>query len=276
MMMKNFVAVSCLVMLGLISCGGNNADKTKTTDTAKAVVNKPLAIGDSFALDKSKRYIYLTWDDAPQPPGSNICKQVFADEGVKATFFCVGMHNYDFRRRSFVDTIRNSYPQFLLANHSYTHGYSNNYGKFYKDVDGAIADFVKAEKEMNIPVKIIRLPGNNSWAVNGELKGPKSTAAVYKKLDSLGYNVIGWDIEWGFKNGSTPIQGAEELAAMVNNKLDNYLTVAPNAMVILAHDRMFAKPQYTDSLRRFIQILKADKRNVFETIDHYPLIKKVK
>jgi peptidoglycan-N-acetylglucosamine deacetylase len=276
MTMKFLITAFVACAFCMISCGGNaDTSKNNSTDTTKPVT-ATVGIGAPFKMDSSKRYIYLTWDDAPQPPGSNICKQVFTEQGVKATFFCVGMHNFDYRRRSFVDSIRNGYPQFLLANHSYTHGFNNKYGLFYKMADSAVADFMRAEREMKIPVKIIRLPGNNSWAVNGELKGPKSTANVYKKLDSLGYNVIGWDVEWGFKGGSTPIEGATQLANMVTNKLDNYATVAPNAIVILAHDRMFAKPQYTDSLRRFISILKQDPRNVFETIDHYPLIKKAK
>jgi peptidoglycan/xylan/chitin deacetylase (PgdA/CDA1 family) len=43
-------------------------------------------------------------------------------------------------------------------------------------------------------------------------------------------------------------------------------------IVILSHDRLFEKKQYADSLTRFINILKQDKRYVFETIDHYPTV----
>jgi hypothetical protein len=46
--------------------------------------------------------------------------------------------------------------------------------------------------------------------------------------------------------------------------------------VILAHDRMFAKAQYADSLNKFIATLKQDPRNVFETLDHYPLVQQNK
>ena len=74
------------------------------------------------------------------------------------------------------------------------------------------------------------------------------------------------------QRSSIPIQGADKMVKEVNDKLDNALTNEPNAIVILAHDRMFAKQQYLDSLNKFITLLKADKRNVFETIDHYPLV----
>ncbi len=129
---------------------------------------------------------------------------------------------------------------------------------------------------MNIPVKIARLPGNNVWVGKGELKAPKSVMPVCKKLDSLGYNVIGWDIEWRFTGSSIPIQSADAMVKEINYKFDNAIANMPNAIVILAHDRMFAKQRYTDTLNKFITILKEDPRNVFETIDHYPLVQQSK
>jgi peptidoglycan-N-acetylglucosamine deacetylase len=244
--------------ISIISCNNGNDKKTdKDSITTAATKQVP---GTPIKYDSSKRYIFLTWDDAPQPPGSNISKRVFHDQGVKATFFMVGMHQTDNRRKSFVDSIRNAYPEFLLANHSQTHGFQNKYKQFYSMPDSAVKDFLKAEQELNIPVKIIRLPGNPTWANNGQIKGPKSTLPVAQKLDALGYHLVGWDVEWEFVGGSKP------------KKLDEGNTYAPNCLVLLAHDRMFAKQPYTDSLIKFIAELKKDNRNVFETIDHYPLV----
>lgn len=263
-----YLLIGCSVAVG---CG--DKPKEKTEEATKTVEVKKPVPGEPIKYDSGKRYVFLTWDDSPQPPGTNVCKDIFHREGVKATFFSVGMHAFDIRRKRMVDDIRNSYPEFLLANHSFTHGFNNKYHEFYKQPDSAVADFLKAEEALKIPVKIIRLPGNNSWVLNGESKGPKSTEKVYTKLGELGYNVIGWDLEWGFKGGNIPVQGATKMVAEVNDLFDNALTVDPNSIVILAHDRMFAKPQYSDSLTRFIQLLKSDPRYVFETIDHYPLLK---
>jgi hypothetical protein len=58
----------------------------------------------------------------------------------------------------------------------------------------------------------------------------------------------------------------------VEHKFSNGVNNEPNTLVILAHDRMFAKPQYADSLNKFISTLKQDSRYVFETIDHYPSV----
>lgn len=258
---------------GLAGCKGKE-DKSgnKAADSTKPVVVTGPVPGTPIKYDSSKRYVFLTFDDSPQPPGTNICKAIFHQQGVKATFFVVGMHQFDHRRKLIVDSLRNGYPEFLIANHSYTHGFRNNYRSFYSKPDSAVKDFLKTQEELKIPLKIIRLPGNNNWVGKGEIRGPKIPLAVCKRLDSLGFNVIGWDIEWQFKGGSTPIQSAEQMVRMVNDKFDSYTTYEPNTIVILAHDRMFAQPQYSDSLTKFIATLKQDPRNVFETIDHYPMV----
>lgn len=263
------IAAFVAALFILPACGGGKEEEKTAKDSVVAVKVGP---GTPIKYDSSKRYIFLTWDDSPQPPGTTVCKNLFKELGVKATFFAVGMHQFDIYRKRIIDSIRNGYPQFLLANHSYTHGFRNNYKSFYTHVDSAAKDFMQAQQELNVPLKIIRLPGNNSWVGKGELKGPKSTMNVCKKLDSLGFNVIGWDIEWQFKGGSIPVQSADQMLADVSKKFDNYITNEPNAIVILAHDRMFAKPQYLDSLRKFITVLKQDPQNVFETVDHYPLV----
>ena len=263
-----------LSTLSLISCGGgkNKGNAADKKDSTKAVVQQT-GPGTPIKYDSSKRYIFLTWDDSPQPPGTDNCLNVFRQQGVKATFFSVGGNAFDPRRKRMIDTLRNAYPQFLLANHSWSHA-SNKYRQFYANVDSAVRDFQKMQDTYKVPVKIIRLPGMNSWASHGEISGQKTPEKVVKVLDSLGYDVIGWDIEWMQGKGSTPIQGAEQMAQMVQNKLDDGNTHEQNALVILSHDRLFGKPQYADSLAKFISILKQDKRNVFETIDHYPSVQK--
>ncbi|MCZ2222366.1 MAG: polysaccharide deacetylase family protein [Chitinophagales bacterium] len=267
---------SFLVFTFLSSCNNENniiskADNVKLPDSAKEVVTIPTP-GTPIKYDSSKRYIFLTWDDAPQPPASNICKRIFEQQGVKATFFMVGMHQTDNRRKNFVDSIRNAYPQFLLANHSHSHGFRNKYKLFYSKPDSAVKDFLYAEKELNIPLKIIRFPGSNTWANNGKIKGPKSTLRTAKILDSLGYHVIGWDAEWEFINNDIPKQTAEQMIANVNGLFNSKRTNNPNCIVILAHDRMFGTPAHAAELEKFIIELKKDSRNVFETIDHYPAV----
>jgi len=259
-----------VVMSLMTSCKGK--DEKASKDSTKVVAKGPTP-GDTISLDPNKRYIYLTWDDSPQPPGTIMCKRVFKDQGIKATFFSVGLNMFEPSRKRIIDSIRAAYPEFLLANHSHSHGFKDHYKDFYTHPDSAIADLMLAEKEMNIPVHIIRLPGSNSWVGKDVNKGPQSAKQVRDRLDSMGYKVIGWDLEWEQKPGTkTPKQSATEMVDAINKRFDQEYTTEPNAIVILSHDRLFGTPQYADSLARFITLLKQDPRNVFETIDHYPLV----
>ncbi len=264
--------VGLITILSLAACNSKPTPPAAKKDTTVvAAAPKP---GDPIKLDSSKRYIYLTWDDSPQPPGTTVSKGVFHQQGVKATFFVVGSNQVGPHKTRIVDSLRNAYPEFLMANHSYSHAKINgkdNYSLFYKRADSAVQDFLKNEKELNVGVKIIRLPGNNSWAGKGKIQGPKSTLEVCKRLDSLGYKIIGWDIEWN-QNKTVPKESVDEMVKKVNDKFESGYTFEQNCLVILSHDRLFAKSQYADSLSKFISILKKDPRNVFETLDHYPLV----
>jgi len=267
--------LAATILVGGTGCKSGNdkhdaKDSTAKVDSASIAI--PAGLGSPITYDPAKRYIFLAFDDGPQPPGTINCKNIFHEQGVKASFFLVGMHMFDPLRRRIVDSLNNSYPEFVTGNHSTSHGFRDHYASFYKNVDSAVHDMEKAQNDLNLKLKIARLPGMNTWASAGQIQGPKSSLNVAKALDSLGYTIIGWDVEWQFIKGSTPKQGAEELAAQVNKKFDEEYTYQPNTLVILAHDRMFAKPQYGDSLRKFISILKQDKRNVFETLDHYPTV----
>ncbi|MFL9482573.1 polysaccharide deacetylase family protein [Chitinophagaceae bacterium LWZ2-11] len=263
-----------LAGLALLSaCGGSNSDKEKSkVDSSKIAAAKPKP-GDPIKYDSSKRYIFLTWDDSPQPPGTTNCKKVFTEQGVKATFFVVGMNAYSQRGVRIIDSLKNDYPQFLTANHSYSHAAKVGYKGFYLRPDSVIADFMKCQAEFNFPTKIVRLPGMNSWVGKGVMKGPQSSLNVCKRFDSLGYNVIGWDIEWTNK-GAEPKESVTEMLRKVNYVFDNGTGHEENAIVILSHDRLFGKQQYADSLTKFISVLKQDPRNVFETIDHYPMVQR--
>lgn len=262
------LTVSCTQPASKIYSSSAVADKGMS-DSVPA--RAPLMPGEPMQLDSSKRYIFLTWDDSPQH-GTRNCKKVFKEEGVKATFFSVSYNQTSAEQKMLMDSIRSEYPLFLLANHSSTHGFRNRYAKFYSPLltDSAVHDFLKNEHSLQIPVKILRFPGHNTWALNGRFHGQQTDKPLVKRLDSMGYKIVGWDMEWNQKKDCTPRESAYEMANRVTNRLDKADTRYPNTVVILSHDRLFAKPQYADSLRRFIAMLKQDPRNVFETIDHYP------
>ncbi len=224
-----------------------------------------------FTYDSTKKYIYLTFDDGPMG-GTKDCMDVCRQLGVKATFFMVGRHAADKWGKILVNEIKQSYPQFLLANHSYTHA-NEHYKFFYQHPDFSEADFLKAQDSLHVPYKIIRLPGNSAWVRKGEDKSSHLVSAVCKRLDSTGYNVIGWDEEWNFTRGqSFPVQSPAKIASQMDYAASGHSHLK-NHVVLLSHDRMFRTPAYKDSLTKFITIMKQNPNYVFETIDNYPGLK---
>ena len=186
----------------------------------------------------------------------------------------VGAHANSPKTKALVKEIKMSYPQILLSNHSTTHA-NGRYQYFYNHKYMAAQDFYLAQKTLEVPFKIIRLPGNPSWVINNKIKASNLTKPVCKLLDSAGYNVIGWDVEWNFARGSSnPVQSPQTMMNLVNNAFQNNDLMKKNHLVILTHDRMFRNSNYLDSLATFINLVKQNPNYVFETMDHYPDLKR--
>jgi peptidoglycan/xylan/chitin deacetylase (PgdA/CDA1 family) len=259
----------------------SGADTTvaKTDTTAKVNSNGIV----SEQEDPNKQYVFLTFDDGPQPPGTKNVLDLCRELGVKASFFMVSdneMANVrsgviDPERVPLVDSIRNAYPQLLLCNHSTSHAFNGKYSFFYNHPDSALQDFLKAQQFLNVRYKIIRLPGNSAWVRQGEVFSTKQCRPVCKLLDSCGYNVIGWDVEWSLSKGhgqQHPVESADKILSMIDHAVNNY-THTKNNVVLLTHDRLFAEPASVDSLRKVILALKNNPHYVLQTIDKYPRLK---
>ena len=263
------------VLLVLTSCSDNGqTTKPISVISQQNKLQKPANQFDwkPVKYDSTKEYIYLTFDDGPQN-GTMACLELCKKLNVKATFFMVGEHANDEHLKQIVAAVKSSYPQILLANHSTTHA-SNHYYFFYHHPEMAAEDFYKAQQTLAVPYKIIRLPGNSAWVINTITKASGLVKPVCHLLDSSGYNVIGWDVEWSFNHKTAyPVQQPSKIASQVDSALAKGHVHTKNHIVILSHDRMFRKENYTDSLAKFITILKQNPKYVFETIDHYPGMK---
>lgn len=268
--------ISGIIWIWLSSCNSTTPKTEVLADKKDTLNNNPsAATWKPIAYDSTKTYIYLTFDDGPQG-GTKQCMEVCKKAGVKATFFMVGNHANSPQLKQMVKDIKAAYPQFLLANHSTTHA-NGRYVYFYNHEQMAAEDFYKAQKTLEVPYKIIRLPGNTSWVTKKGITANKLTKPVCKLLDSAGYNVIGWDVEWNFRRGNaTPVESPERLVKIINNVVTNKETREKNHVMILTHDRMFQKENYSDSLAKFISLMQQNKNYVFETVDHYYNLKPLK
>ena len=270
---KYTICLGLFFLGGLIGCHNSSFSAVAISDT---LANKKYSINrfkaKPYIYDSTKNYIYLTFDDGPQN-GTLRCVNVCKELGVKASFFMVGDHANSLKTKAIVATIREAYPQILLCNHSTTHA-NGHYKYFYHHPQMAAEDFYMAQITLNVPYKIIRLPGNSAWVIAGKVKASHLVDSTCIILDSAGYNVIGWDAEWSFSHKTeTPIESTQKMINIVDSAMAKNRSHTKNHLVILSHDRMFKNQNYTDSLAKFIAILKLDKRNIFETVDHYPGVK---
>lgn len=277
--MKHLIGVRALSGLVLISgCNPNEVSSVKPAASDKQAKTTIETSADKFArkpfvYDSSRQYIYISFDDGPQRGTMEsyaVCKEL----GIKATYFIVAAHVKGRRDgRRIVNTISNNYPGSVTANHSYDHA-KGQYDSFYRHPNRALQDFLRAQDTIRPPYKLLRLPGNNAWALKDTMRASRLVRPVARKLDSAGYNVLGWDSEWHFNHkDARPLQSAEKMAQKIKNLLDSNQTFTRNHLVLLSHDRMFQRPADLDSLKKMLQILKQNPRYVFETLDHYPGLK---
>ncbi len=274
---KEMIQTLLIWTLTLLSgCAGGDPKEPGKTAVAVAKTAPPVDSSqwNPLVYDTTRKYIYLTFDDGPQH-GTVTCYDICRSLGVKASFFMVGQHSEQKSDgRKIVKMIRDGYPQSLLANHSYSHAY-NRYLDFYHHPDSALNDFLHAQQVLGMPWKIIRLPGNPSWVREGEIKATPLVRPVAERLDSAGFNITGWDLEWGFrKKTARPVQSPELLVIQVDSAFARNETHVKNHLVILTHDRMFQRPEDAEALDRFIRLLKRNPAYIFETMDHYPGLKK--
>ncbi len=243
-----------------------NKEAIKAVKKNRLNLKAPLDINS-----KSKKILYLTFDDGPLKGSENVIK-VIEGEGVVATMFLIGRH-IKFNKKLY--QLEVSSPNLLLGNHSYTHA-NNHFHRFYIKKNRSLKDIDKSQKIIK-GAKFLRLPGRNVWRIPDisvddyglKMKYTLKEQKQYNKLYKMGYYIYGWDVEWHYdsKNGE-PIIGVEELVKRVERVYREKRSKKEGKIILLAHDFMFKKKENMKKLKKFIQIMK--KRGwSFQTIDQY-------
>lgn len=220
--------------------------------------------------EKTKKYIYLTFDDGPLNGSQNI-DQVFLNEKLKVTVFLVGEHVEQNKTMTDYFKYYEENPYIEECNHSYTHA-NNQYKKFYSNAENSVADIVKNQELLKLQDKIVRLPGRNMWRIDGRSKNDGASGIeTADGLSKLGYKVIGWDLEWSHhpKDG-TPVQSVQTIYKSIVNQLENKKTFTKDNIVVLIHDEMFQKSWEESELKQLVDLLKQHDNYIFEQIKFYP------
>ncbi len=224
-------------------------------------------------VDSLAQHIYLSFDDGPLPGTSN-CIDICVKENVPATFFEVGLHQ---SRSAYGQKLYNrvlaNKNLFALCNHSYSHALGK-YLDFYHQPDSALVDFIKAKGILKPDNNIARLPGNNAWNTQDAKRASGLVRPLVHKLDSAGFNIIGWDLQWQFNRYGKPVQSPEVIALLVDSLFANQQTKTKNHLVILMHDHMFRTAEDSLKLEKMIALLKMRPHYRFDKLTSYPGLKR--
>jgi peptidoglycan/xylan/chitin deacetylase (PgdA/CDA1 family) len=253
-----------------VSLSGPGLIQSATTFEQTSVQEKRSA---QIQLDSNTQYLYLSFDDGPLF-GTSACISICENENIKATFFQIGLHQSRSNwGKKLYNRILNRPDLFLLTNHTFSHTYGK-YVQFYNQPDSALADFIHAADVLETTNDIVRLPGNNGWRTDSIRFSSKMVRPLLNKLDSAGFNVVCWDLEWNYTKKGRPIQTASEMAKMVDSMFTQKAYKTKNHLVVLMHDHMFRTEADSAQLVQFIQLLKSGNQYQFASLDQYPGLKK--
>ncbi len=219
-------------------------------------------------IDSNTKVVYLTFDDGPLSPTSFLT-DIITKKEVKMSAFVVGKHaqsNKNFMQK--MEDMRVN-PYIELCNHSYSHAY-HKYKQFYSSPQTAAKDMMDNEKDLNLNLKIIRMPGRDIWATpNIQRNWSQSGGKTASILLENGFKIYGWDIEWEHYGNTLPKETPQQFIARVDDLFNRKAMQVPNHLVILGHDEMLVKERGREDLVKIIDMLK-ERGYTFEFISNYP------
>jgi peptidoglycan/xylan/chitin deacetylase (PgdA/CDA1 family) len=261
--------LTLLLWLGtlIVACTQQNA-KPKSVVVPQKSVDSNAATAP--ATDTLKA-IYLTFDDGPNN-GTGTVLSILENEKVTAAFFLIGLHRAIMKNAEANLAHMRNMPLIEMYNHSFSHGYRNNFDSFYADVKKVTADFDKAGEALGITSKVVRAPGNNIWRTQ-KLKQTtyKRYAPAADKLYENGYQLFGWDHEW-FHHKNKLKQTPERLYFEIDSMLTHQKVRSSGHLVLLMHDACFLNDADSLKLVQFIQKVKSEGKYTFKPISHHPLL----
>ena len=115
------------------------------------------------------------------------------------------------------------------------------------------------------------MPGRNIWRTeNTTSTDIRKSGATADSLESAGYSVIGWDLEWQYDGKTLELKiDADSILKEIDTAYARNLTKYPDHLVFLAHDQVYADPNDSAQLHQFIRKLKQKDYELL-TISKYP------
>jgi len=258
----------------LLVCTRTTKQSTKKIlVAAKTAAPKEVAKKPAAKPVKKKKKIYLTFDDGPNKGTQNVL-DILQQENVPATFFIVGEHVFMSKEQAATWDSLLQAKNIQLCNHSYTHAH-NRYQKFYEHPDEVVKD-IELTKEKILPDNyIVRAPGRNCWRIDSlHFTDIKKSKAAIDSLQSAGFIVMGWDLEWHYDPKTFILKtSADEMLKQVDSLFAKNKTKLLDNLVLLAHDQVYKSSADSQQLREFVQKLKQKDEYELSMVNSYPAIK---
>lgn len=209
----------------------------------------------SHIYNSDYRRVFLTFDDGPSKSVTIPILDILKQNNVKATFFVLGSN-----AERYPEIVKRAYQEgHYIANHSFTHVYSNIYSSpqavldEYNRTETAIK---KAIGDQTYNSRVFRFPGGTSGGKYADIKTEAVNLLNQNSVAHLDWNALTAD--------AAGLDNVNDMMSYVESTMGN-----KNSVVILMHDIGTKKSTY-ELLPQLIQVLK-EKGYVFENI--YDILK---
>lgn len=189
----------------------------------------------------TEKLAYLTFDDGPSATITPQVLDILKNEGVPATFFVVGK-----RVEMYPNLVKRAYDEgHYIANHGYTHTYS----EIYRSVDTIFEEYINCENAVRAALGIedyrmflFRYPGGSAGGRYADIKEQSKEV-----LNSYAVTYTNWNCMTGDAEGKNTIE--DQMGELINTMEGD------DAIVVLMHDAS-DKQATVDTLPELIRYLR--------------------
>lgn len=222
------------------------------------------------SLEYARTAIYLTIDDGPSIASFDLSNTVMHLK-TPVTVFIIGNRVYGSEAGNILFQLYQLNPYIEVGNHSFWHAHSH-YREYYSSPADVINDFRLNADTLDLHNYIARLPGRNTWRINGRAKTdlPDDSSAA-DTLAADGYRIFGWDLEWRFRKDSNQlVQPATSIIKRLKLIAQSKNSFTPGHIVLLCHEWMFTDSVNKAQLDTFICLVQKTGLYTFRRLSEYP------
>ena len=209
----------------------------------------------SHIYNSDYKRVFLTFDDGPSKSVTIPILDILKQYNVKATFFVLGSNV-----ERYPEVVKRAYQEgHYIANHSFTHVYSN----IYSSPQAVLDEYNRTETAIKNAIgdqtynsRVFRFPGGTSGGKYANIKAEAVNLLNQNNVAHLDWNALTAD--------AAGLDNVNDMMNYVETTMGN-----KNSVVILMHDIGTKKSTY-ELLPQLIQVLR-EKGYVFENI--YDILK---